>query len=220
MLVRVGDEREPREDQHEQHQLGDLEGAPQRPAEQVARHHVHERERGHGQENGGGGDAEEPLGTPLPAVGGRAHCPAATFFNSARNSARILAASTPLALALVIQSSTMGAERFCTSATKAGLAWTILTPDFCSASRPFLSASSQDWPASRARCSPESLVMMSWSTLGSLFHLSSFMKKPKAELYMPPGNSVACSSTVSSLNDTMDSMGKNTPSATPPLSNS
>jgi hypothetical protein len=46
------------------------------------------------------------------------------------------------------------------------------------------------------------------------------MKKPKAELYMPPGKSVACSSTVSSLKDTTDSRGKNTPSATPDLSSS
>jgi hypothetical protein len=126
-----------------------------------------------------------------------------------------LAASTPLALAFLIQSSTMGAERFWTSATKAGLALTIFTPDFLSASMPFLSASSHDAPASRAMCSPESFSMMAWSSLGILFHLSSFMKKPKAELYIPPGNSVACSSTVSSLKDTMDSRGKKTPSATP-----
>ena len=62
--------------------------------------------------------------------------------------------------------------------------------------------------------------MIAWSCLGSLFHLSSFMKKPKAELYMPPGNSVAWSITVSSLNETIDSSGKNTPSATPELSSS
>ena len=67
----------------------------------------------------------------------------------------------PLALAFLIQSSTIGAERFCTSATNAGLALTILTPDFWSASKPFLSASSQDRPARRAMCSPESLVMTS-----------------------------------------------------------
>ena len=46
------------------------------------------------------------------------------------------------------------------------------------------------------------------------------MKKPNAELYKPPGNSVACSSTVSSLKETIDSSGKNTPSATPDLSSS
>ena len=62
--------------------------------------------------------------------------------------------------------------------------------------------------------------MIAWSCLGSLFHLSWFMKKPNAELYMPPGNSVACSSTVSSLNETIDSSGKNTPSATPEFSSS
>ena len=37
---------------------------------------------------------------------------------------------------------------------------------------------------------------------------------------MPPGNTVACCSTVSSLKDTIDSNGKNTPSATPEFSNS
>ena len=46
------------------------------------------------------------------------------------------------------------------------------------------------------------------------------MKKPNAELYMPPGNTVAWPITVSSLNEAMDSNGKNTPSATPELSNS
>src|SRR5438034_8065625 len=56
--------------------------------------------------------------------------------------------------------------------------------------------------------------------LRQLVHFSSFMKKPKAELYIPPGNSVACSSTVSSLNEMIDSIGKNTPSATPDFSSS
>src|SRR2546430_3999572 len=64
-------------------------------------------------------------------------------------------------------------------------------------------------------CSPETFSIASWSGRGSLFHLSSFMKKPNAELYIPPGNSVACSSTVSSLNEMIDSSGKKTPSATP-----
>ena len=85
---------------------------------------------------------------------------------------------------------------------------------------PRLSASSQDWPAMRARCSPETFSIASWSCFGSLFHLSSFMKKPNAELYIPPGNSVACSSTVSSLKETIDSSGKKTPSATPDFSSS
>ena len=52
---------------------------------------------------------------------GAAHFPAATFFSSSRNSSRILAASTPLALAFLIQSSMIGAERFFTSATNAGV---------------------------------------------------------------------------------------------------
>src|SRR5438034_578669 len=41
------------------------------------------------------------------------------------------------------------------------------------------------------------------------------MKKPNDDEYMPPGKSVACSSTVSSLNEMIDSSGKKTPSATP-----
>src|SRR5262249_21757018 len=146
---------------------------------------------------------------------GHAHLPAAAFLSSSWNSLRIFPASTPLALAFVIQSSTIGAERFFTSATKAGLACTILTPDFLSASMPLASASSHDLPARRAMYSPEIFSSASWSCFGSLFHLSSFMKKPKAEEYMPPGNSVACSSTVSSLKEMIDSSGKNTPSATP-----
>ena len=68
--------------------------------------------------------------------------------------------------------------------------------------------------------SPEIFSIASWSCLGSLFHFSSFMKNPNAELYIPPGNKVACSSTVSSLNEMIDSSGKNTPSATPELSSS
>ena len=55
----------------------------------------------------------------------------------------------------------MGAERFFTSATKAGLASTILTPDFFSASIPFRSASSHEAPASRAMCSPDSFSIAS-----------------------------------------------------------
>ena len=46
------------------------------------------------------------------------------------------------------------------------------------------------------------------------------MKNPNAELYMPPGKSVPWPMTVSSLNETIDSSGKNTPSATPDLSSS
>src|SRR6267378_474381 len=158
---------------------------------------------------------------------GNGHLPAATFFSSSRNSASTLVASTPLALALVIQSSTMGAERLRTSATNSASAFTIFTPDFLSCSIPLRSASSHDAPASRAMCSPEIFSIASWSCLGSLFHLSSFMKKPKDEEYIPPGKSVACSSTVSSLKEMMDSSGflvnicpgpcVNTPSSLTPL---
>src|SRR2546425_9590381 len=88
---------------------------------------------------------------------GDRHLPAATFFSSSRNSARIFAASTPLARAFAIQSSMIGAERFRTSATSSGSALTIFTPDFFSASMPLASASSQDLPASRAMCSPEKI---------------------------------------------------------------
>src|SRR5262249_29365894 len=221
VLVGEGHEGQPREDEHEEHELRHLEGAAQGSVEDVARHHVDYGEDHHGKEHGGGDRAEEDVGAALPGNRrGVGHLPAATFLSSSRNSTRIVAASTPLAFAFLTQSSTMGAERFCTSATKAGLAFTIFTPDFFKASRPFLSASSHEAPASRARCSPESFSMMAWSSFGILFHLSSFMKKPKAELYMPPGKSVACSSTVSSLKETMDSSGKKVPSATPDCSSS
>src|SRR5207249_1728869 len=163
VLVRPRHERQPGEDQHHQHELGDLERAPHRPVEDVPRHHVHEREEHHGQEDGGGGDAENRVGAPLPPALGSAHRPAATFFSSSRNSARILAASTPLALAFWIQSSMIGADRFFTSATRAASALTILTPDFLSASKPFWSASSQDRPACRAIHSPQ--ILRPWISL-------------------------------------------------------
>src|SRR5438105_14710588 len=220
VLVGEGDERQAREDQHEQHQLGDFEGAAQRPVEDVARHHVGHGEGHHQEEDGGSGDAEERVGAPLPPLLGRAHLLAATFFSSSRNSVRILEASSPLALAAVIHSSMIGAERFLTSATNAASALTILTPDFLSASMPLPSAASHELPARRAMCSPEIFSMASRSPLASLFHLSSFMKNPKAELYMPPGNSVAWASTVSSLNEVIDTNGKKTPSATPELRSS
>src|SRR3984893_18523716 len=152
VLIGKRDEWQPREDQHQQHQLGHFESAAQRAVEDVARHHVHHGQEHHGEKDDGGDHAQERIGAPLPPLLRSAHLPAATFFSSSRNSARILAASTPLALAFLIQSSTMGAERFWTSATKAGLALTILTPDFFSASRPFLSASSHEAPGRLAMC--------------------------------------------------------------------
>ncbi|MNC87979.1 hypothetical protein D3C83_37590 [compost metagenome] len=62
--------------------------------------------------------------------------------------------------------------------------------------------------------------MIAWSCFESLFHLPSFMKKPNEELYRPPGKMVPWPITLSSLNETIDSSGKNTPSATPELSSS
>src|SRR5207245_5686506 len=122
VLVGPRHEWQPGEDQHHQHQLGHLERAPHRAAEDVPRHHVYEREEHHGQEDGGRGDAEDRVGASLP------HWPAPTFFSSSRNSARILAASTRLALAFWTQSSMIGADRFFTSATKAGSASTVWPP--------------------------------------------------------------------------------------------
>ena len=49
------------------------------------------------------------------------------------------------------------------------------------ASMPPLSAASHERPASRASASPETDEIASWSCLDSLFHLSSFMKKPNDE---------------------------------------
>src|SRR5574342_622375 len=71
-------------------------GPRERPVEHVAGDHVDEGEAHHGQQDSGGGDAEEALDAP-PPHGAGGHWPAATFFSSARNSARIFAASTPLA---------------------------------------------------------------------------------------------------------------------------
>src|SRR5204863_1813348 len=107
------------------------------------------RERHHQEEDDRSGDAEERVGVPLPPLLERAHLPAATFFSSSWNSARTLAASTPLALAAVIHSSMIGAERFFTSATNAASAVTILTPDCFRASMPFRSAASHEAPARR-----------------------------------------------------------------------
>jgi hypothetical protein len=58
-----------------------------------------------------------------------------------------------LALAFLIQSSMIGAERFCTSATSALSALTIFTPAFFRPSSPFWSAASHDMPLVRATCS-------------------------------------------------------------------
>ncbi len=54
-------------------------------------------------------------------------------------------------------------------------------PAFFISSSDARSAASQALPASRASASPDTEVMASWSALDSLFHLSSFMKKPNAE---------------------------------------
>src|SRR5919204_2193148 len=245
VLVAMRHERQPGEDQNQQRQLGHLEAAADRAIEEIARHHVDEREAHHGEEQRRGGDAEDRVGPPLPAAFGFGHArsladpyerlgprlrggdetcylrSAVIFLISARNSSSTLRASNLyLSLAFFTQSSMIGCERLCTSATKRGSACTILTLAFFNASMPFWSAASQDWPLERAAYSYENLSMIAWSCLESFFHLSSFMKKPNAELYMPPGKTVACCSTVSSLKETMDSKGKNTPSATPELSSS
>src|SRR5687767_13020347 len=126
----------------------------------------------------------------------------------------------PLALAFLIQSSMIGPERFFASACIVASAVTTLAPAALSALRPTWSALSQDWPLLRAAYSKPCFSMIFWSCGESLFHLPSFMKKPNEELYSPPGNTVAWPITLSSLNETIDSNGKNTPSATPELSSS
>src|SRR6185295_17171854 len=95
-------------------------------------HHQHEQDRR--------GDAEQRIGPPFPHVldwlhkmkGRRTaralwspcwmdfYLPASTLFSSAWNSARIALALMHLALAFLIQSSMIGAERFCASARIAG----------------------------------------------------------------------------------------------------
>src|SRR5262245_40069858 len=154
VLVGERHQRQSGEDQHEQHQLGDLERAAHGATEAVAGHDVYHGEEHHGEEDGGSGDAEDQVGIALPPRGGRVHFPPAIFFSSSWNSARTLTASTPLALAFLIQSSMSGAERFRTSAAKAASAFTTLMPAFFAASRPLRSASSHETPAIRAMCSP------------------------------------------------------------------
>src|SRR6185503_11520285 len=112
-----------------------------------------------------------------------AYFPAATFFSSAWNSARIALAFGTFTLAFAIQPSMIGPVAFFASALIAGLALTIFAPAAFRASIPTLSALSQDWPFERAAASPLIFSTMSWSCFESLFHLSSFMKKPKDELY-------------------------------------
>src|SRR4051794_7430315 len=103
---------------------------------------------------------------------------ASSFFSSSWNSAYAFAPSTPFAFADLIHSCASGSVRLRTSAMKAGLASMICTLAAFSASRPPLSAASHDLPASRASASPDTDMIASWSCFGSLFHLSSFMKKP------------------------------------------
>ena len=110
-------------------ELGDLEGAADRPVEQVARHHVDEREHHHAEQQDRGGDAERGVGAPFPDRARRRrhrrkgavrsapilvdlaqdYLPAATFFSSAWNSSRTALALMPLALACLIHSSMIGA---------------------------------------------------------------------------------------------------------------
>src|SRR6185295_10463809 len=217
VLVGVRDERQAGEDQHHQPELGDLEGAADRLVQQVAAHHVEEGEHHHGKEKGGCRDAEHGVRPPFPQ---RLHLPEATFFSSWWNSSSTALALGSLPLAFLSQSSMIGPERFFASACIAAVAGMMFAPAAFSASRPTLSARSQDWPLLRAAYSPANLAMIAWSCFGILFHLSSFMKKPNAELYRPPGKTVAWPITLSSLNETIDSNGKKTPSATPEFSSS
>src|SRR5262245_59787377 len=188
MLACPRGERQSGKDQRQQQQLGDLEGAAQRPVEKIAaddvrcgqRHQAKQQDR-----RGGSQPAIEP-GAGLCGVrchGPRlCHLPAATRLTSSRNSASTLAPSTPLALAALIQLSSSGLVLSRTPLASSGEASSNRRPYFFISSRPARSASSQDLPTSRASASPERERMASWSSLGSLFHLSSFMKKPNAEL--------------------------------------
>src|SRR3954469_19955695 len=162
VLIRMRHERQPGEDQHEQHELGDLKGAADRAVEKIACDDVDERQAHQGEKESGGGDAEDRIAPPLPATLGLGHPrsltrlarylrSAETFLISARNSSSAARASNLyFSLAFFTQSSMIGWERLRTSATKAGWACTILTFAFFSASMPFWSAASHDCPFERA----------------------------------------------------------------------
>src|SRR5258706_9051254 len=158
VLIAVRDQRQSREDEDQEGELGELEGAADRPVEEIARHDVDERQQHHGEEEGGSGDAEDGIDPLLPDSFGLGHprSLSAYFFStlifliSARNSSSAALASTPFALAFLIQSSMIGAESLRTSAVKAGSARAILAFAFFRDSIPFWSAASHDWPLERA----------------------------------------------------------------------
>ena len=139
---------------------------------------------------------------------------AATFFSSARNSSEIALASTPLALALdpVVDDRRRALLHF---GLQRLVRLTILTPA-PERVEAFLVGGVPELPQVRAVLVAE-LLDAPGPASAACSTCPSFMKKPNAELYMP-GRCVACSSTVSSLNETIDSSGKNTPSATPDFS--
>src|SRR5262245_54530989 len=158
-------ERQSGEDQHQQAELGDLEGAADRPVEEIAADHVEERQHHHGKEKGGRRNAEDSVRPPFPHG---VHLPEATFFSSPWNSSRTALALGSLALAFLTQSSMIGPERFLASACIAGVAVMMLAPAAFRASRPTLSARSHDWPLLRAAYSPANLSMIAWSCFGIL----------------------------------------------------
>src|SRR6185436_15365441 len=147
-------------------QLGDFEAAADRLVQQVAADDVEERQHHHAKKKGGGRDTKHGVRPPFP---NRVHLPDATFFSSWWNSVSTARALGSLALAFLTQSSMIGPERFCASACIAGVAGMMFAPAALRASRPTLSARSQDWPLLRAANSPENLSMMAWSCFDSLF---------------------------------------------------
>ena len=69
MLVGPRGERQPGKDQRQQQQLGDLEGAAQRPVEDVAADDVGRRQRHQAEQQDGGGGAQRAI-EPDARLGG------------------------------------------------------------------------------------------------------------------------------------------------------
>src|SRR5262249_60212237 len=95
----------------------------------------------------------------------------------------------PLAVASLTHLSLIACARSCTPLTSSGDASLICVPTRFISSSAAASVASHALPASSANGSPETDNMASWSCFDSLFHLSSFMKKPNEELEKQPGNS-------------------------------
>ena len=124
MLLAARDERQPREDQHRHQDLGDLEAAGHRVVEQVAPHHVGEREEHHREQHRAGDEAEHGLEPAREAREARRHffIVCSSRLTSAWNASSAFLPSTPFASAALIQSWMIGCAFSSIAFSNAGLA--------------------------------------------------------------------------------------------------